>query len=297
MKCIICGTEIYGIGCKRCGFPAQQPLFANTEHYQKWRSEVVEKYRTQWMGNDEMTELRTELQDLKKLLLEEQKQRETLERQVQQLMQQMQQMQSNPAASQPAEAPTPSAPQKKQKSTPKTTAKTTARKRHVLKPNLLQDGIFGNPKYFRDKIERIVFENSLAKLPANAWDVSERSDRSIFAWIDSKNVLHIGSDGIICANKNCKQLFASFINVKEVLFGKSFDTSAAVDMSCMFYQCSKLKKLDVSCFDTKNVTNMAWMFYGCSGLERLDLSGFDMKNVKNDNWMLDGCSNVILPKA
>ena len=41
------------------------------------------------------------------------------------------------------------------------------------------------------------------------------------------------------------------------------DTSGVTDMSCMFSNCNKLFKIDVSGFDTSNVTDMRGMFSNC----------------------------------
>ena len=40
----------------------------------------------------------------------------------------------------------------------------------------------------------------------------------------------------------------------------------------MFYNCSKLEKINLSNFDTSSVTDMKEMFYGCESLTSLDLS-------------------------
>lgn len=57
------------------------------------------------------------------------------------------------------------------------------------------------------------------------------------------------------------------------------DTSAAVDMSGMFYGNSALTALDVSGFDTSRVTDMSRMFMGCRNLASLDVSNFDLSHV------------------
>lgn len=47
---------------------------------------------------------------------------------------------------------------------------------------------------------------------------------------------------------------------------KNFDTSAVINMSFMFYNCKKLKSLDLSNFKTSNVTDMDYMFVNCTSL-------------------------------
>ena len=65
------------------------------------------------------------------------------------------------------------------------------------------------------------------------------------------------------------------------------------DCSFMFYDCSKITKIDLSSFDTKNVTNMSYMFSGCDNIVNLDLSSFDTKNVINMSNMFCDCNNII----
>ena len=75
----------------------------------------------------------------------------------------------------------------------------------------------------------------------------------------------------------------------ENLIFRGFDTSKVTDMSNMFYDCMKLKSLDVSNFDTSNVTNMNNMFWGDSSLTSLDVSNFNTSNVTDMGYMFNGC--------
>ena len=60
----------------------------------------------------------------------------------------------------------------------------------------------------------------------------------------------------------------------------------------MFYCCSKLDNLDLSCFDTSQVKKMNGMFHNCKSLKKLDLSGFDTRNVTDMNSMFNGCYDL-----
>ena len=53
----------------------------------------------------------------------------------------------------------------------------------------------------------------------------------------------------------------------------------------MFYDCSKLTKLDLSLFNTKSVTDMRTMFCYCTNLTELNLSSFNTNNVTNMDGM------------
>lgn len=64
-------------------------------------------------------------------------------------------------------------------------------------------------------------------------------------------------------------------------------------MSCMFYQCSSLTKLDASNFDTSNVTNMQSMFNGCSSLSKLNLNTWNTNKVTTMYRMFYNCKSII----
>ena len=72
----------------------------------------------------------------------------------------------------------------------------------------------------------------------------------------------------------------------------NFNTSAVTDMSYMFYDCSGLMSLNVSSFNTSKVTDMSYMFYHCSGLTSLNVSSFNTSAVTDMNGMFAGCSSL-----
>ena len=119
-----------------------------------------------------------------------------------------------------------------------------------------------------------------------SWDVSERQDESVMAWIinDTENEgyykLYIGGDGGVVANPNSKYLFAHFKQAKTINL-TNLNTSYVTNMGGMFSQCFELTNLNISNFDTSNVTNMNSLFNQCSSLTSLDLSNFDTRKVTN----------------
>jgi hypothetical protein len=64
------------------------------------------------------------------------------------------------------------------------------------------------------------------------------------------------------------------------------------DASLSFYNCYKLKKLDVnkqiSMIYARNVSNM---YYRCESLERLDIAG-ECSNATDWSWMFYGCKKL-----
>ena len=181
-----------------------------------------------------------------------------------------------------------------------------------------------------EKITSIEFLNN-KNIPSEAvqsWDVSERQDGSVMAWIvddtetEGYYKLYIGGDGGVTANPNSSTLFSSSLtnvksidlsnldtsyvtdmnymfsgmyNLESINFGENFDTSKVTDMHGMFNSCVSLKSLDLSNFNTSKVTNMMSMFNSCRSLTELNLSNFDTSNVTNMNQMFatwDGVSQL-----
>lgn len=69
----------------------------------------------------------------------------------------------------------------------------------------------------------------------------------------------------------------------------------------MFFNCQKVKHLDLTGVDFSHVLNYRTMFYGCSSLQQID-GVFDLSNIKNDdeleglNNMFKGCPSTLKAK-
>ena len=180
---------------------------------------------------------------------------------------------------------------------------------------------------YREKITSIEFLNN-KNIPSEAvqsWDVSERQDGSVMAWIinDQENEgfykLYIGGDGGVIANPNSNSLFKSFRQAKtidlsnldtshvtnmsamfagcnslgNIVFGNNFYTSKVTNMSSMFNNCYELTNLDLSSFNTSNVTNMSSMFSGNRNLVTINFGqNFDTSKVTSMNSMFESCENL-----
>ena len=86
--------------------------------------------------------------------------------------------------------------------------------------------------------------------------------------------------------------FYNCTNLSTITGISNLRTYNVIDMSFMFYNCSKLTSLDLSKFNTANVIGMHYLFYNCSGLTSLDVSNFNTTNVTNMNSMFAGCSGL-----
>ena len=84
--------------------------------------------------------------------------------------------------------------------------------------------------------------------------------------------------------KNCKKL-------RKVVF-ENIDTSQCTDMSSMFEGCISLVELDLTMFDTSNVRNMSHMFDNCCLLEDLDIHSFNTSNVRDMSYMFRNCKSM-----
>ena len=170
-----------------------------------------------------------------------------------------------------------------------------------LQPNDTNDKqfVFGS-QYLRSSIRTITFHNSFADKPADAWDVSNDRNGTVWAWVqptavrDShSNVLYdlvIAGDGGVRLPKNSRSLFSNYRHVVSIDSGNCVDTSSVINMFSMFNKCSALTSLNLSSFDTSNVTDMSWMFAWCQALTTLDPSSFDTSSVINMFGMFSNCS-------
>ena len=177
-------------------------------------------------------------------------------------------------------------------------------KKKKEKPTIMSDCIDANDEqytvlgstFIRSEIKEIYFVKiDLQNIPTGAWDVSEDKSKTIWAWLNRRSegiILNIGSENGFCANPNSHSFFAQYSNVRKINFNWMFDTSQVVDMSKMFYGCSRMETLDVSTFNTSQVVYMSWMFFCCNNLERLNISRFDTSQVVDMSGMFYSCKNL-----
>lgn len=138
--------------------------------------------------------------------------------------------------------------------------------------------------------EKVTFRDTLSGAPNDAKDISEEHDGSVKVWMIGNEMI-IAADGRTGA-KDCRMLFAEFVNLKEIDFGGNFRTTGAVRMGYMFYHCSSLSSIDLSAFRTTKVTDFEGMFSGCSSLKSLDFSRFSTPVAENMAFMFKDCSSL-----
>lgn len=86
-------------------------------------------------------------------------------------------------------------------------------------------------------------------------------------------------------------LFADCIRLKKLDLS-TFDTSSVRSMCNMFRGCCSLSQVDLSSFDTSHTTTMMQMFKNCVSLTTLDLSRFDFSRILNLRDMFAGCTKL-----
>ena len=83
---------------------------------------------------------------------------------------------------------------------------------------------------------------------------------------------------------NCVKL--RYVNLRNL------DTSQVTDMRYMFKGCNNLQSLDLSNLNTSHVTDMRAMFDSCESLTSLDLSNFDTSHVTDIGDIFSSCKSL-----
>ena len=123
-------------------------------------------------------------------------------------------------------------------------------------------------------------ETGAESVSANREDnIPWKNERSQIIYVDFVNQV---------VPMNTKRWFQGCENLIEIKHFQNLNTSSVINMSSMFWKCSKITSIDLSNFDTRKVVNMSGMFYKCIKLEYLNLSTFDTRNVTSMGSMFDG---------
>lgn len=92
--------------------------------------------------------------------------------------------------------------------------------------------------------------------------------------------------------KSCANWFSDLSALYEIKGLTNVNTEDVTDMSLMFYDCERLKSLDLSSFDTKKVTNMEKMFSSCQTLKTIYVSSskWNVNAVTTSTSMFHNCN-------
>lgn len=92
--------------------------------------------------------------------------------------------------------------------------------------------------------------------------------------------------------KDVLYLFSHCNNIEKITGLETWDVSGLDDMSYMFYDCTKLEKLDLSNWDVSKVRYAGCMFKGCINLKELNISTWDTSNFRNLYEMFYDCKSL-----
>ena len=82
-------------------------------------------------------------------------------------------------------------------------------------------------------------------------------------------------------------------SVKNVVFDMSFSDARPSSLSRWFYGMSKLETIEgIEYLNTSEVTDMSEMFQDCGKLRRVDLTHFDTSIVQDISYMFNGCTSM-----
>ena len=129
------------------------------------------------------------------------------------------------------------------------------------------------------------FEPLPDKIFINGDPVSEIS--ASFTSSVSPNVIKLVWNSAVT---NCSSMFY-LIGIKKVDLSE-FNSDNVIDMSKMFYYCTKLEEIIFGNLDTSNVVNMDSMFYYNSLITYMDLPNLDASKVTSMNSMFAHCEGL-----
>ena len=121
-----------------------------------------------------------------------------------------------------------------------------------------------------DTVTEVIFTDEAKPKTKEAINVDADGDSGVVAWLDDDA--------------------GTVMKVSTQIPGMK--VQAATDSGNMFFNRSKLQKIDLKMLDTQNVTGMGGMFNGCSGLTSLDLTPLDTQNVTDMGSMFANCRGL-----
>ena len=84
-------------------------------------------------------------------------------------------------------------------------------------------------------------------------------------------------------------LFEGLSKMTSIYFSKSFDIESIKNIDRMFYNCQKLKNIDLSNLNTENTVNLNNMFYQCLNLKSINMSAIKTSKVEDASNMFENC--------
>ena len=147
-----------------------------------------------------------------------------------------------------------------------------------------------------DTVTEVIFTDEVKPKDKATIDVDADGDGGVVAWLDDDvgTVMKVSTQipGVkVQAARNSGYMFYNRSKLQKIDL-KMLDTQGVTDISYMFSDCSGLTSLDLTPLDTQNVTNMKSMFSDCYGLNSLDLTPLDTQKVTDMGGMFWHCSGL-----
>lgn len=159
--------------------------------------------------------------------------------------------------------------------------------------NTLSDQ-FGTKVGQRGQAQSLVITDQAVPEGVETVDVSLNTDGSVVMWMDGTTMYVTAPDGgPVYAPENGNYLFSAFTGIGENLESAAFDNFDTYYMksaASMFYNCGKLKSLELSGWNMSQVENTSQMFAGCGELESLEVSSWDVGKVEDMSGMFQSCN-------
>ena len=109
-------------------------------------------------------------------------------------------------------------------------------------------------------------------------------------WNNNKVSIAFG-EGVIFP-ENCSYFFADKTSLTSIDMSLA-DMSEVTTAYRMFYNCSSIEELDLSCFSGNgSLTDIDDMFYGCSNLHSLNLGGWYWGQLEGISGVFEGCDSL-----
>lgn len=85
-------------------------------------------------------------------------------------------------------------------------------------------------------------------------------------------------------------MFQNCVNLETINGIENLDTTGVINAGYAFYNCKKLKNIDLKSFKTPKLKHMTYMFSDCTSLESIDISGFTTNNVISMQGLFRNCT-------
>ena len=161
----------------------------------------------------------------------------------------------------------------------------------LMNPYGTGGNVFFNYSIQNRNIRTVTFLDTLADMPADAWDVSRDKNGSVMAWVTDGVNLYIAGEGGVTAS-SCNRMFGGYNNVVSIDFGGCFYTDLTDRLTEMFVYCHNLETLDLSGWNVSNVKYMSDAFHDCLKLKSVNLSGWETSKLEVVRCMFEGCKSL-----